>query len=353
MTDMPGDIRAALIRMGFLDRDGPCEANPLTGGVASEIWKVQTRKGTVCIKQALARLKVAQRWEAPVERNSFEMAWFRTAREVVPEAVPEILGHDSQTCSFVMTWFPPQRYSVWKSHLLAGSIDLNFARQVATILVKIHNYSAGREDLQRAFATDDLFFALRPDPYFLSAAARHPDLAGALEALSGDTMATKVALVHGDISPKNILVGGLSPVILDAECAWYGDPAFDLAFCLNHLLLKCLWIPETCDRLLECFRYLAEGYLAQIGWEDRGNLESRAARLLPGLLLARVDGKSPVEYLTTDRQKELIRRVSSFFLLEPAERLGQITEAWAKAVREYEDQLERMSNRKERESSNG
>ena len=127
----------------------------------------------------------------------------------------------------------------------------------------------------------------------------------------------RAPLVHGDVSPKNILSRRRrEPVLLDAECAWWGDPAFDLAFCLNHLLLKCLWTPRACDAFLQCFDALARGLPASVDWEPRERLERRAAALLPGLLLARVDGKSPVEYITDDAQREAVRRVASALLHE-------------------------------------
>src|SRR5665213_3256422 len=107
-------------------------------------------------------------------------------------------------------------------------------------------------------------------------------------------MATRLTLIHGDVSPKNILVGPAGPVFLDAECAWWGDPAFDLAFCLNHLLLKCLARPEALGALREAFRALATAYLRKVRWEAPTQTEARAARLLPALLLARADGRSPV-----------------------------------------------------------
>ena len=121
---------------------------------------------------------------------------------------------------------------------------------------------------------------------------------------SRTTQANKRALVHGDVSPKNILRGPDGPVFLDAECAWWGDPAFDLAFCLNHLLLKCLWTPSAAAGFLACFDALGAAYLARVAWEPPHALEARAARLLPGLFLARVDGKSPVEYITTEHGQE-------------------------------------------------
>jgi hypothetical protein len=117
-------------------------------------------------------------------------------------------------------------------------------------------------------------------------------------------------------------------VLLDAECAWWGDPAFDLAFVLNHLLLKCLWTPASCDGFLHCFAALTEGYFEQVNWEASALLERRAAALLPGLLLARVDGKSPVEYITDEAQRALVRRAAGALLHDPPERLRDVREAW-------------------------
>ena len=143
-------------------------------------------------------------------------------------------------------------------------------------------------------------------------------------------------LVHGDVSPKNILQRpgpqGATPVFLDAECAWYGDPAFDLAFCLNHLLLKCLWVPPATAGFLAAFEAFHAAYLAGVDWEPREALESRTAALLPGLLLARVDGKSPVEYLTTEPQRDTVRRAAIPLLQAPVQRLGALREHWHKEL---------------------
>jgi Ser/Thr protein kinase RdoA (MazF antagonist) len=142
------------------------------------------------------------------------------------------------------------------------------------------------------------------------------------------TAQTRRVLVHGDVSPKNILVGPAGPVLLDAECAWFGDPAFDLAFCLNHLLLKCAWVPAARAGYLACFDALAAAYLARVSWEEPALLEARAAALLPGLFLARVDGKSPVEYLTDEAWKQRVRDVARALLAQPVPRLQQVAQAW-------------------------
>ena len=174
-------------------------------------------------------------------------------------------------------------------------------------IVLIHAATAGRVDVASRFANDDIFRSIRIEPYLLATAERHPDCATALRKLAETTGHARLALVHGDLSPKNILIGPHGPVLLDAECAWYGDPAFDLAFCLNHLLLKCAWRPQWRARYLESFRALAEAYLAGVSWEPRDVFEARCAWLLPGLMLARIDGKSPVEYLTEAADRDRVR----------------------------------------------
>jgi aminoglycoside phosphotransferase (APT) family kinase protein len=141
-----------------------------------------------------------------------------------------------------------------------------------------------------------------------------------------------VALVHGDVSPKNILIGASGPVFLDAECAWWGDPAFDIAFCLNHLLLKCLWTPAATPAFLASFDALADAYLSAVDWEPPGALEQRAAALLPGLFLARVDGKSPVEYITEERQREQVRLAARELLAHPVDSLRSVRARWAKEL---------------------
>jgi len=324
-ASLPEPVLAFLRESGLAAAGESPAATPLAGGVSSDIWKVELRAGTVCVKRALARLRVAQVWEAPVERNVYERRWLETAARIVPGIAPRVLAATDAGC-FAMEYLPALR--LWKNELHEGRADPAFARQVGERLARIHAATAGDARVASNFATDAGFHAIRLEPYLLATARAHPDLAPRLEALAARTAATRVALVHGDVSPKNILVGEAGPVLLDAECAWYGDPAFDAAFCLNHLLLKGLWVPQAKARLLDCFDALAGAWLDGATWEDRDALQARAASLLPGLLLARVDGKSPVEYLTTDAQKDAVRRAARPLVLRAPTTLMEVRQAW-------------------------
>lgn len=315
-------------RLAEPDEAPPSEA--LTGGVSSDIWRVDLRRGAVCVKRALPRLRVAQRWEVPVERNLFEWRWMEIAARAVPRSAPRVLAHD-RAGIFAMEYLDGSRHRLWKAELRTGRADAAFAAAVGSSLARIHEATAGREDVAREFATDASFRAIRLEPYLLASARKHPALAPSLEALAERTARTRLALVHGDVSPKNILLGPHGPIFLDAECAWYGDPAFDIAFCANHLLLKCLWAPAAASGFLACFDALARSYLAGVTWEDAAELEGRAATLLPGLLIARVDGKSPVEYLTDEHEKERVREVAALLLRTPPRTLAQVSETWQKS----------------------
>ncbi|WP_030680894.1 phosphotransferase family protein [Streptomyces cellulosae] len=301
---------------------------PLVGGVSSDLWRVDLPGRSLCVKRALARLKVAADWHAPVSRNAYEWAWMRFASRHRPGTVPELLAHDPGAGLFAMAYLPPERYPMWKAQLLRGEVDVATAAAVGEALGMLHAASAGDASLANEFATDDNFHALRIEPYLLATAAAHPALSDILHSLAERTTATHLALVHGDVSPKNILVGPSGPVLLDAECAWYGDPAFDLAFCVNHLLLKSLVLPGHRAGLLRSARTLAEAYVRCVDWEPRPAVEARAASLLPALLLARVDGKSPVEYLTEDRHRRFVRTVASALLRAPAPTLEDVLDAW-------------------------
>ncbi len=321
----PEAIIDALSRMNL---SGATTGERLTGGVSSDIWRIDLPSGPICVKRALAKLLVAADWRAPVERNIYEARWMRHAEGFAPR----LLGQDEASGTLAMEFLSPESHHLWKDQLRDGIADAGFAASVARALAAIHAKTAADPALAGEFPTDAIFYDIRLEPYLVATARVHSDRSDRLLALVASTQANKKALVHGDVSPKNILHGPAGPVFLDAECAWWGDPAFDLAFCLNHLLLKCLWTSRAREGFLHCFDALAVAYLHGVTWERPDVLELRAAALLPGLLLARVDGKSPVEYITDEAQKDRVRRVARALLADKPERLSEIREAWKKEI---------------------
>jgi len=328
-AERESELIGSLRRMALVSTNQHIELTPLAGGISSDIYRATLPGSVICVKRALGRLKVAADWRVPVERNRWEVEWLRVAGGIVPGAVPEVLGEDRVAGAFAMTWLPPSDFPVWKKLLVDGETDRRTAAAVGDVLGRIHAATADRPDIAARFPTDALFHAIRLDPYLVTAAKAHPDLSGPLLALVATTGSTRRVLVHGDFSPKNILVGTEGPVFLDAECAWYGDPAFDLAFVLNHLLLKGVWRPDRRSDYLAMFAALCAAYRARVTWEPWAALESRTAALLPGLLLARVDGKSPVEYVTQDRDRNMIRTFARGYLKQRATSLTALAHAWA------------------------
>ena len=327
MANEASVVLPALVRMGLAAAADNPEIVPLTGGVSSLIVRVETRDGPLCIKQALPELKVASHWSAPLARNHAELAWIREVAQTLPEAVPGILGEDAQSYCFAMQWLAPEQHPVWKIQLRDGHVSPDFAAQVARQLALIHAATANQPALAERFAYDRNFFELRLDPYFGATAKVHADCAQMLQALIEQTANNRITLIHGDISPKNILAGPVGPIFLDAECAVYGDPAFDAAFCLTHLIAKCLWRPASTEDYLACFDAFTKHYLAGVDWENVEAIEARTAMLLAAILLARVDGKSPLEYLTESDRSQL-RAFARRWLLSPATRLADMRAAW-------------------------
>lgn len=322
------EMLQSLRQHGLLNDIENATFEKLTGGVSSDIWKVDVDGHVYCVKRALAKLKVQADWFAPVERNRYEVAWYQIANSIIPGAAPRILAHDDTAMLCAMEYLDPQHYKLWKTELHKGHVDIEQAAQVGLRLGRIHAQTANDDAVRASFPCADIFQAIRLEPYLEATAAQHAELKQVLLSLSRRTADISLTLIHGDVSPKNIMLGPNGPVFLDAECACIGDPAFDIAFCLNHLLLKCLWTPSAKGDFIDCFRALSSSYLQEVDWEPIETLEERAASLLPGLFLARVDGKSPVEYITDERDKEKVRRCARALLLNPPARLGEIADAW-------------------------
>jgi aminoglycoside phosphotransferase (APT) family kinase protein len=330
LSQDPAQVRRIFVSLGLARAGEEVAAIPLAGGVSSGIYRVDLQSGSYCLKQALPRLKVAKEWNVPVERVFAEIDWLRTVGFIVPGHVPRVLGQDDASKSFVMEFLGPE-FRNWKSDMLGGRVDAGVAGAVGDVLGRIHAATADDAALAARFATDANFHSIRLEPYLVETARVHPALADVLLATVARTARNRRVLVHGDVSPKNVMVGPHGPVLLDAECAWFGDPAFDLAFCLNHFLLKSAHMPARLDALMAGFGALKASYFARVAWEPQRDLETRVASLLPGLALARVDGKSPVEYLG-EAQRDLVRTLAVKLLHGSADSLDVIAAFWAREL---------------------
>ena len=305
----------ALRACGLLKAGEGARLRPLTGGVSSDVFRVETGDGrTLVVKRSIPRLRVKEEWLAPVERVAGEVRWLKLARSIDPRLAPAVLAELPEAHVFVMEFLDPADHPVWKDEMAAGRVDPAFAGAVGRDLALIHARTAGRADIAAAFDTYPFFFDLRVSPFLLFTAERHADVAPRLRALADDLGRRRVALMHGDVSPKNILVGPRGPVFLDAETTAYGDPAFDLAFCLTHLLLKTVWLKPDREAVMASFDALRAAYVAGLTWEAPEALSARTAPLTAALLLARIDGKSPAPYLTDPADKAFVRQAAKALL---------------------------------------
>jgi aminoglycoside phosphotransferase (APT) family kinase protein len=305
-------LLAHLIQSGLVVNDATL--TPLPGGVSSDISLVESSSGTLVVKAALEKLRVKDDWFADVSRNRVEQDFFDCAASIIPAHVPRLLGRGDG-------WFAMEYLGEmpnWKTKLLSGDADESTAKLAGAVLGQLHASSWLDEAARNRFATLPNFHALRIEPYLLKTAERVPEVAPILRAEAARLAETQLALVHGDYSPKNLLVGPQRLIVLDAECAWFGDPAFDTAFMLTHLHLKVLLHPHAIT--------LVPAFWSAYAHACGHDLEERTVKLLLCLLLARVHGKSPVEYLS-EPQKAYVTRFVLAHLPHPPS-LAALTESW-------------------------
>lgn len=316
-----------LMRLGIADAGSVQAVRPLTGGVASDIAVVETAAGRLAVKFALETLRVAEEWRASPERNAAEYRWLQYAGSQLPGSAPTLYGRDPVANGFAMEYLDGADTYQWKEALLAGQPLRGEAEAVGDALGRLHAGSTGFAQADRsAFDNFTDFRDLRLEPYLAFTAGAHPELAPNFEALIASQSAHRFAVIHGDVSPKNILFRDGQPVFLDAECATWGDPSFDVAFCTNHLLLKSIYMPERAAAILGAAEGMWRRYREHVCWEDPTQLEARIAALLPALALARVDGKSPVEYLD-ETSRERVRSFAIPLIRQPAARIADIAES--------------------------
>lgn len=273
----------------------------LGGGVSNTVIRGESPSSRAVLKQSLGKLRVAHEWLSDRERIFREAAAMRWLEGKVRGGhVPRLLVEDRENFAIAMESAPASA-EMWKTKLLRGDFEPSCAQAVGTMLGSIVSASWKNPEAERIFGDQTVFEQLRIDPYYRFTASRHPEIAGCFDALIARSAARRVSLVHGDWSPKNLLAGENQMWAIDWEVVHFGDPSYDVAFLLNHLMLKSVAAPQHRDRLAELaiifFRSLQSELPSDAAW-----IETAALEHLPALLLARVDGKSPVEYLNSHQR---------------------------------------------------
>lgn len=285
-----------LRRRGLL---GPAHAAArlLGGGVSNVVIAVESPGARLVVKQSLPQLKVDALWEAPQERILTEAEGLQLCARLTPGMVPKVISVDKS--EFVLCLErAPSDWVDWKQRLLAGWVSGEVAQRLGQTLAYWHSSTAGGRGLSSLMSDPEAFEVLRVDPYLRTVIRREPEASESVGAVIDEMAAHRTCLVHGDFSPKNVLVASAFPDlwVIDFEVAHLGDPAFDVAFLISHLLLKSLHLPQLATRLDEATTSFVEAYRAAVEPSVR-RPEDVVVRYVGALLLARVAGKSPAEYL--------------------------------------------------------
>ncbi len=329
----PANALVYLREQHWIGPDERAFVRALTGGVSNEVLYVERpdRPGQdFVLKQARAQLRVAMPWFSAIDRIWREVDFLETCGDIlvrspvvegsVTAGVPRVLHTDRVNFAFAMS-AAPSDHVVWRKELLAGRADKPWARLAGRLLGTLHAESWRDEALMARFADRQIFDELRLDPYYRTVAKRYPEHVTSLTALVDSVWEHHLCLVHADYSPKNMLLHAGGMMLVDFETGHFGDPAFDLGFFLAHLVLKATLHAPRHEEFLTLADEFWSQYEALVApravHNDYAALVRRGCQNLAGCLLARIDGKSPVDYLNDPPRQALIREVAIQWLTDP------------------------------------
>jgi 5-methylthioribose kinase len=286
-----------LQRRGVIPTAADATAVELGGGISNIVLAVEARGRHFVVKQSLPRLRVHDEWLAKRERILTEAAALRVARRLTPENVPVVIDADDDAFALTISSAPPT-WRNWKRVLLDDRADPAVGADLGRVLARWHDATWADGAIAERFADYEAFEQLRLDPFHLTVAQRLPAAAPALEQAVEDLRTTRLCLVHGDYSPKNVLIGADGLWVLDFEVAHFGNPVFDVAFMLTHLVLTALHVGARANELCDTGTAFWDAYNNALA--DRAPAEDALVRHVACLCLARTDGKSREDYLTVD-----------------------------------------------------
>lgn len=312
----PEAVAAYLRRHGVIGEDEDAHVEPFGGGISSVVMRIRTSRDCMVYKHALPRLRVPEVWEMDQSRILGERDCMAALATLLPPgSVPEVRFSDPESFVLVMSCAPPGR--IWKECLLAGDVSSAAARRVGTLAGQLQAGAAASEELRERFDDIGIMLQGRVDPFHRTVARAHPDLAPAIEEDVERLVSNRRTLVLGDLSPKNIFVYPDRALLLDLEVAHWGDPAFDPAFLLTHLLLKSVHVRGRAEELLDAAAAFWDAYRARAPNDWSPGLERGVALELGCLLLARIDGKSRAEYLS-EPERDQVRQLARGLVQRPS-----------------------------------
>lgn len=324
-SECPPQLRGVLQDLEFLLPAETPATTRIAASATTEVTVASLAWGRVVLKRAIAG--GPEDLASPEERAAAEAAWLRLAQEVAPGCVPELLGEHAASRTLVLEWLDPARAPQWSEQLASGEADATIAAAVGHLYGRLHAATAGRPAFADRFAAERAFRQLTVEPRFGDAAIAHPDCSDALRAASDTALRLRLALVHGAATPENILVGPRGPVLLDGDCARYGDPAFDVATLVATLMLHAVR-PGTARKVRPALDALLATYLQHVTWEMPNLLVARVAAMVPALLLAGVEGRARVSFIVNQNDANRVRRAARVLLFGPVPDLETTRAVW-------------------------
>lgn len=321
----PDELLEYLRKTERITNDEQPKVSVLQGGVSNKTVLLERETESWVIKQALPKLRVQVDWFSDPTRIHREALGLRYLSQFMPQHVPQFIFEDVDNHILAMSAVP-EPHQNWKSVLLNGDIVQHHVKAFGELLGTLHRQAYERRtDFADSFADTTFFESLRLEPYYLYAASQVSEAATFLETLVEETRKQQTTLVHGDYSPKNILIYNNTFILLDYEVIHWGDPAFDVGFGMTHLLSKAHYLAEQRSTFLNAAWVFWKSYsrlVKDLSW-SRG-LEARAVRHTLACMLARVRGRSPLEYLN-DEQRERQEKVVIALMSQPPLTFNDLT----------------------------
>ncbi|HXS55594.1 MAG TPA: aminoglycoside phosphotransferase family protein [Hanamia sp.] len=304
-----GILKKYLTEKDIIEPNSPVLIQSLPGGVSNSVLKISCDRGQFVLKQALPKLKVTSEWVSDVARSNVEKQALKFLYGIIPGTTPALLYEDENNYLFIMECVPESSVT-WKSLLLKQDCNASLAKKVGEILGRLHQNTHDLQEARELFGNKKYFYQLRIEPFFEFLKCKYPDLTMDIDRHIANCLERECSIVIGDYSPKNILVCDEQIVVIDFEVIHYGDSSFDLGFLTTHLLLKSLNAWEFRDSYYDILQATVDGYFSCIQFAKRADLEQQCVQQLAWILLARVDGKSPIAYISKEKDKQLIRYAS-------------------------------------------